>query len=173
MNKTYLQLAILFPVLILLQVLICNHIMLFNVAVPFIFIYFIIRYPIGVGRNIELTLSFLLGFILDIFSDTPGLNALSCTLLSGLRPKIFYAYVPRDDKTKHITPCITTIGWQNYSKYLITMSAIFCLLEFSIEFFSFASFKEIILMTIGSSLLTFIVIIGVDSLFPAPNMSVN
>lgn len=168
MNKTYLQLAVLFPVLILLQVLICNHIMLFNVAVPFIFIYFIVRFPIGMARNLEYTLAFLLGFILDIFSDTPGLNALCCVLLSGLRPAIFYAYVPRDDKTKHITPCISTIGWQNYAKYLITLCGIFCLLEFSIEFFSFASFKEVLLMTFGSSILTFAVIIGVDSLLPAP-----
>lgn len=166
MNKTFLM-AVLFPALILIQVLICNHIMLFNVAVPFLFIYFIVRYPIGASRNLEFTLSFLLGFLVDLFSDTPGLNALSCTLLSGLRPTIFYAYVPRDDKTKYITPCISTIGWQNYLKYVITLSLIFCLVEFGIEFFSFASMKEVVLMSAASSVLTFAVIIGLDSLLPS------
>lgn len=160
------QLAILFPVLILVQVLICNHIMLFDVAIPFIFIYFIVRYPLGVSRNIEFTLAFLLGLFVDIFSDTPGLNALACTLLSGIRPIVFYAYVTRDDKTKHITPCISSIGWQNYAKYVISLCLIFCLLEFGIEFLSFASFKDVMLMTVSSALLTFIVILGIDSLMP-------
>lgn len=169
MNKTYILPIILFPILILLQVLICNHIMLFNIAVPFIFIYFIIRFPIGAARNLELTLSFLLGLIIDIFSDTPGLNALSCTLLSGIRPTVFYAYVTRDDKTKQIIPCISTIGWQNYSKYVISLSVIFCLLEFGIEFFNFASFREVIVLTLGSSVLTFAMILGIDSLLPSRN----
>lgn len=167
MNRSFIILAILFPVLILLQVLICNHIMLFNLAVPFIFIYFIVRYPIGVAPIWGLTLAFLLGFIVDIFSDTLGVNALACTLLSGVRPYVFYAYVPRDDKTKRIIPTISTIGWQNYSKYLISLTSIFCFLEFVIEYFSFANIDHILLMTICSSALTFIVLLGIDSMLPS------
>lgn len=169
MNRTFLILAFLFPILILLQVLICNHIMLFNLAVPFIFIYFIVRFPIGVSGNWALTLAFFLGLIVDIFSDTLGVNALACTILAGIKPTVFYAYVPRDDKTKRIVPTISSIGWQNYSKYLISLTTIFCLLEFGIEYFSFAGFEEILLMALSSSLLTFVVILGVDSLLPNDN----
>ena len=171
MNKNFILLAILFPLLILLQVLICNHIMLFNYAVPFVFIYFIIRFPIGFSQNLALTLAFVMGFLVDMFSDTPGVNALACTLLAGVKPTVFYAYVTRDDKTKRIEPTIASIGWQNYSKYLITLSGIFCLLEFGIEYFSFASFKDIVLMTIGSAIITFIVILGLDCLLPSAKNS--
>ncbi|MDE5652910.1 MAG: rod shape-determining protein MreD [Muribaculaceae bacterium] len=167
MNKNILTLAILYPLLILGQALICNHIMLFNVATPFLFIYFIVRYPIGASRNLELTLAFLLGLAVDIFSDTPGVNALSCTLLAGIKPTIFYAYVTRDDKTKHITPSISSIGWQNYCKYLVTLATIFCLIEFTIEYFSFTAFRDVLFMTLGSTAITFLVVIGLDSLLPA------
>ncbi len=167
MNNNTILLAILFPLLILVQVLICNHIMLFNVAVPFIFIYFIIRFPIGVSQNLALTLSFLLGFFVDLFSDTPGLNALACTLLVAIRPAVFYSYVTRDDKTKRIVPSISSIGWQDYSKYLISMCGIFCLMVFGIEYFSFASIGIVLLMTISSAVLTFLVIIGIDCLLPS------
>lgn len=171
MNRNSIILIILFPLLILLQVLICNHIFLFNVATPFIFIYFIIRYPIGTSQSVALTWAFLMGFLVDLFSDTPGVNALACTLLAGIRHIVFFAYVSRDDKTKRIIPSISSIGWQNYSKYLISMCAIFCLLEFSIEYFSFASIKDIFLMTIGSTLITFLVILGIDSLLPTERNS--
>ena len=163
MNRTILMI-ILFPLMVLLQVLICNHIMLFNLAVPFIFIYFIIRLPIGMSKNLLFTLSFLIGFCVDIFSDTPGVNSLACTLIAAVKQPAFYAYIPRDDKTKHIIPAIATIGWQNYSKFILTMSAIYCLLVFSIEYLSFAGIKEILLMTAASALLTSILLYAVDCL---------
>lgn len=164
MNKTIITYTILFIILVLIQVLICNHIILFHIAVPFVFIYFIIRLPIGISKILLYTLAFLLGFCIDIFSDTPGVNSLSCLILSLLKQPVFYAYIPRDDKTKYLIPSISSIGWQNYSKFLITICAIFCLTYFSIEFFDIAYLKQILLLTFGSSILTFIIIYGIDCL---------
>lgn len=171
MDRNTLIMIILFPVLIALQVLICNHIMLFNVAVPFIYIYFILRLPVGMSKNWLFTVSFLLGFLIDLFSDTPGVNSLASILLAGMKQPIFYAYVPRDDKTKNIIPSINSLGWQNYSKYLISMSGFFCLIYFCIEFFNFANPLEILLMTLASSVLTFGILYGVDSLISSGNTS--
>ena len=159
--------ALLFVVLILVQVLICNHIMLFNVAVPFIFIYFILRLPVGMSRILLLTLAFVMGLLIDVFSDTPGVNSLASTLLAMMKRPVFYAYVPRDDKTKIIVPSIASVGWQNYSKFALTMSALFCFIAFSIEYFSFAGIQDILILTAGSAVLTFALIIAVDSLMNA------
>lgn len=167
MNKQTIILTLLFIVLVLVQVLICNHIMLFHLAVPFIFIYFILRLPVGMSQNLVLTLSFLMGFLVDLFSDTPGINSLACTVLAAIKPTVFYAYVARDDKTKRIVPAICTVGWQAYSKFALTMSLIFCFLVFTIEFMSFAGIDEILFMTAASSLLTFALIIALDSLVNA------
>lgn len=167
MNKQTLVMAFLFVLLVLVQVLICNHIMLFHLAVPFIFIYFILRLPIGMSQIAVLTVSFFMGFLVDLFSDTPGVNSLSCTILAAIKPTVFYAYVARDDKTKRIVPAIVTVGWQAYSKFALTMSLIFCFLVFTIEFMSFAGVEEILLMTVASSLLTFALVIAMDSLMNA------
>lgn len=163
-NKDFLGYAALFIALVLIQVLICNHIALFNVAVPFLFIFFIIRLPLDLKTDWLLTLSFLLGFCVDLFSDTPGVNALACTLLAIVKRPVFFAYVPRDDKTAELTPTLSTMGWATYSKYLVTMSAIFSLLAFSIEYFNFASVKDIIIMSASSTLLSFLLIVAADSL---------
>ncbi len=164
MSRDIVIFTLLFVILVALQVLICNHIAIFNVAVPIIFIYFIIRLPIAMGKGVLFTLSFILGLCVDIFSDTPGVNALACTLLSGIKRPIFYAYIPKDDKTKEITPSVSSMGISPYCKYLVTMVGIYCLLVFSIEYFSFAEIKDIVILAASSCALSFVSILAIDSL---------
>ena len=154
--------------MLLLQTLIFNHVVLFHVAVPVVFIYFIIRMSTGLSQNVLLTLSFLLGLCVDIFSDTPGVNALCCTILAGVKKSVFYLYVQRDDNNKDIIPSISRLGILDYSKYLLTMTAIYCVLTFSVEYFSLASFKDIVIAAVSSTILSFILMLGLDSLIITP-----
>lgn len=164
MNNDVVLFAVIFVAVILLQVLILNHIMLFNVAFPFVFIFFLIRLPLNMHLNWLYTLAFLLGFIVDVFSDTPGLNSLSCLIFAAVKKPVFYLYVPRDDKTVNIMPCLSSLGWSVYTKFLITMTAIYCLVCFSIEYFSFASVKEILILSVCSTVLSFLLVLACDSL---------
>lgn len=76
MTKSIVQFSLLFVILVLAQAIVFNNICLFNVAVPFVFIYFIISLPITLSTNWVLTLSFLAGLSVDIFANTQGMNAL-------------------------------------------------------------------------------------------------
>lgn len=57
MSKTSLQFILLGIILVLAQVIVFNHICLFNVAVPMVFIYLIIRLPITLSTNWLLTIA--------------------------------------------------------------------------------------------------------------------
>ena len=81
MSKTVLQFATLFVGMLLAQ-LICNRICLFGVAVPIVFIYFIIRLPMNLSVNWVMCLSFMLGLFVDIFENTQGMNALSANCVA-------------------------------------------------------------------------------------------
>lgn len=164
MSNNWLQYTVLFITLVLAQVLICNHVVLFHTAVPLIFIYFIVRLPLSMSLNWQFTLAFLLGFIIDIFSDTPGVNSLSCLILAAVRKPVFYAYVQRDDKVKDIVPTIGRLGPWTYIKYLFSLTLIYCLCCFGIEYFSFADVKQIAVDASSSALFTFTLLLGVDSL---------
>lgn len=164
MGKEALKFTVLFIILLLVQVFICNHIALFNVAVPIVFIYFIIRLPMNLGNGWLFTLAFLLGLCVDICSDTAGVNSLASTMLAGLRRPIYYAYVPRDDKTKDLTPSINTLGIGVYCKYIITMICLYSLMAFTIEYFNFADVRDIVVLSASSSLLTFIILLAFDCL---------
>lgn len=155
---------ILLVCLILVQILICNHIHIFNVAIPFVFIYVILRLPMTLSTNWLLTWAFMSGFIVDLFSDTPGVNSFSCILLATVKRPVLYAYIPKDDRTKDIQPSLANLGFADYAKYLLTMSVIYCFLVFTIEYFSFGDVKEIVIMASSSSVLTFGLLLGIDSL---------
>lgn len=156
--------VILFISLVLVQVLVCNNILLFGVGVPMPFIYFIIALPLGLSLNLLLLVAFLMGFTVDLFSDTLGLNSMVCLLLAVLKKPVFYAYMPREDKNADLIPTLNTMGWESYIKFLITLSMIYCLLVFFIEFTSFAAFGRILVMSIVSALITMLLMLGIDTL---------
>lgn len=164
-NLASLKYLLLFIALVLVQVLVCNNVLLFGVAVPFIFIYFIIALPLDTNINILMLLAFLLGFFIDLFSDTLGLNSLSCLLLAVVKKPIFYAYMPREDKFISAVPSIAVMGWVSYLKYILTISAIYCFFLFGVELLSFASFGRIVLMGLSSTILTLLLIVALDALF--------
>ena len=64
-----------FMALFVAQVLILNHVHLFDVATPLLYVYFAITFRRGFPKWIMLLSCFLLGLVIDIFSSTPGLAA--------------------------------------------------------------------------------------------------
>ena len=69
-----------FVVLVLVQVLILNNIHFLRVATPFLYLYFILKMPVGSSRTNVVFFSFLIGLTIDVFSNTPGMHAFACTL---------------------------------------------------------------------------------------------
>ena len=164
MNKSIITYAVLFIVLVLVQALIMNHIVLFNCAVCFIFIYFIIRLPINISTNLLLTLGFLLGLSVDVLSDTPGLNSLACTVLALVKRPVFFAYEQHDDKNRNLSPSMGTMGFFIYCKYILSMSAIYSVVALFVEFIYYSEIIEILISIGASTAFTFLVLLAIDSL---------
>ncbi|MDE6078438.1 MAG: rod shape-determining protein MreD [Duncaniella sp.] len=164
MGKTILQFAILGIALILAQVIVFNHICLFNVAVPLVFIYLILRLPITLSLNWLLTVSFVMGLLVDIFSDTQGMNAMACTILAVCRRPVFRLYVPREEDVTRPEPSMHTLGTPVYLKYLITATLLYCTVIFSIEAFTFFNPLMLVLRIVCSTALSVLLMLGIDSL---------
>jgi rod shape-determining protein MreD len=71
-----------FVALVLLQVLVLNRVHIQGYATPFLFIYFLFLLDSGTKRNTLLGWGFALGLAVDIFGNTPGMNAAAATLLA-------------------------------------------------------------------------------------------
>lgn len=164
MSKTTLQFILLGVILVLAQVIVFNHICLFNVAVPLVFIYLIVRLPITLSVNWTLTIAFALGLIVDVFSDTYGMNALACTILAMLRKPVIRLYVPREEDLTRPEPSMLSLGMAVYLKYLLTMTLIYCTFIFVIEAFTFFNPLQLVLRIICSTILSLVIMLGIDSL---------
>ncbi|MCH5326101.1 MAG: rod shape-determining protein MreD [Duncaniella sp.] len=164
MSKTLLQFIILTLILIIAQVVVFNHICLFNVAVPMVFIYVLLRLPVTMSFNWVVSIGFFLGLTVDLFSDTYGMNAMSCTLLAILRRPILRLYVPRDEDLTKPEPSIMSLGMAVYFKYLLTTTLLYCALIFIIEAFTFFNPLSLLLRILFSSLLSMVIMLGIDSL---------
>lgn len=164
MTKELLKFALLSIVLVLCQVVVFNHVCLFGVAIPLAFIYSIIRLPLNLNVNWVMTLGFLLGLTVDVFSNTQGMNALACTLLAVCRGPVIHLYVPRVDELSNPIPGAATLGWGVFMKYSLTLIALYCICYFLIESFAFFDAIRLLFCIVGSTLLTFIVVLAIDSL---------
>lgn len=155
---------LMFILLVLLQVVVFNQICLFNVAVPYVFIYFLFRLPLNINLNLLFLLSFLLGFTVDIFSDTLGMNALACVIIAALRKPIYTLFGPKDDDKEINIPAINKIGYSTFILYSGTLTFMYCSLISVIQSFTFSNFGFLIVRTIASTILTLIIIIAIESL---------
>ncbi len=164
MNRTAINLTLFAIGLVLAQAVLFNHVCLFGVAVPFVFIYVILRCPVTLSIPYVLTASFFIGLGVDIFSDTQGMNALSCTILGMMRKPVLRLYFPREDDLTDPEPSIKSLGMGVYMKYILSMSLIYCTLIFAIEAFTFFMPLRMILRIVFSTVLTTLLIAGLDSL---------
>ena len=169
-NRIFKQLVI-YILLILIQILICNQFMLFGVAIIIIYIYSILTFRIDMSVSAVMTLAFSGGLIVDIFSDTLGINSMSCLLLAVMRKPIFYAYVPKDDRSKCVVPSTNDIGFANYAKYVFTCIGLFCIIIFSIEYFNYINILDILLYSVCSAIASSVVVLGLDALLVSKKIS--
>lgn len=150
--------------LLLTQVLICNHIMLFGLAAPLIFFFPLLRMPMSMSVKSVLTIAFLLGLVVDIFSDTPGINTISCCVLAVLRKPVFHLFAGNDEALSGVAPSISSLGFFSYLKYLLLLVPAYCLISISLEYFSIVAFKRILAIIGASSLLSIVLLLGIDAL---------
>ena len=144
--------------LVLLQVLILNNVHIAGYATPFLYIYLILKFESDVPRNVLMLWAFFLGLSVDIFSDTPGMNASATVLLAFLRPVFLRLFVPRDTLDSLI-PSIRTMGGFPFLKYLIVSAFVHHAMLLAIEFFSFAHIGTLLL-----TLLTVTCIMAVEGI---------
>lgn len=152
-----------FIFLLLVQVLIFNHILLFNYALPLPYIFLLLILPAATPRWLYLLTGFLLGLSIDLFNNTPGLAAASMTFLGLTTPWFLQMYTPKDFKNDdNLLPSINSLERGPFIRYALTATFFYCLIFFSIEAFNFFDLKTWALKIICSSVLTFLLILSFE-----------
>jgi rod shape-determining protein MreD len=146
-----------FILLALLQVLLLNHINFLGYINPYLYILFILLFPLGGNKSLLIFLSFLLGLSIDLFSDSGGIHAAASVFIAYIRPLILkfsfgvsYEYNMVKVNKAPLAERISYISFMVFLHHLIL---------FSLEIFSFSHtsllFKSILFSSIFSILLIF------------------
>lgn len=146
-----------FVVLVLIQVLVLNNIHFLRVATPFLYLYFILKMPVGTSRTNVVFFSFLIGLVIDIFSNTPGMHAAACTFAGLIREPLIRLFMGKD-LPEGIYPSYKTFGYGGFFRYTLLFVVIHHVTLFLIESLTF--FDPLFLaLRIGASVVTTILLI--------------
>lgn len=157
MNSNFILNLIRFIVLLTIQIVVLEQVEFGGWINPYLYILFIILYPINSNKAGFLTASFLLGIIMDLFSDSGGVHATACLLLAYFRPGFLkFAFgLSYEYQTIRIADKLSV------DRFTFIMSAILFhhILLFCLEFYRLNLFFLIISRTILSTIFTFIICI--------------
>jgi rod shape-determining protein MreD len=152
-----------FAILLLVQALVLNHIHLFNVATPLLYVALVLSFPRNYPRWMILLWCFMMGFGIDMFSNTPGVAAASMTFVGFLQPYLLQLFMPRDS-ADDFSVAPSTVGFNSYLLYTSILVFVYCLLFFTLEAFNFFNWLQWLLSIVGSTILTLILILAVENL---------
>ena len=153
---------LMFVVLLVVQVLVLNHVWLLNVATPLLYVYFAITIPRNTEKGEVLVWCFLLGLLIDIFSNTPGLAAGSLTLIGMVQTYLVELFVPRDS-AENLQVSAATLGWGKFCTLSGMLILLYCLVFFILEAFNFFDWQLWLLRSVCSAALTLLLMLAIES----------
>lgn len=157
-----LKLIILFVGLLVAQILVLSNIQFLGFINPYIYLLFILSLPARMPRFIVLLLGFALGLVVDAFSNTMGMHAFATTLLAYARHFVTNLFISLDEGSNPM-PSFRSFGVGAYVKYVVTLVFLHHAALFILESFSFQHVWLILLKVIFSTIVSVLVILGLNS----------
>lgn len=165
--SSLLRYIIRFVLLILVQVFVLNQIPpLHQYFTPLLYYIFILWLPFNIGRSQLLIVSFITGLALDFFTKTPGMHAAACVLVGYIRPFIINVIVPQQGvEFNYREPSATSLGNIQYMIYVVVLTLLHHGMLFSIQAFQFGNILYLLFKTLGTSIISFLLILVVEIIF--------
>ncbi len=149
--------------LVLTQVLIFNNLHFMGYINPMVYVIFFYWYPIKGNRALFMVISFLLGFCIDVFSDTLALHSMASLTIAYARPVIMrfcfgvnYEFQNFSFKNTTKVQRITFLGLLIFIHQMVF---------FSLEILSISHFLLILKKVFTTGVVTLVLCILFSSLF--------
>ncbi|SNR14786.1 rod shape-determining protein MreD [Tenacibaculum jejuense] len=155
MSRKPFYLAIIFVSLILIQVLVLNNIRFLGYVNPYIYIAFIFVYPYKTNRFPIISLAFLLGLLVDMFTDSGGIHAMATTLIAYLRTGFFRTFFQKTEVDYEFFE----MNQESFGKifnFVASLTLIHHFVVFLLVNFSFNNLLSVLINTILSAVFSLI-----------------
>lgn len=147
-----------FILLAIAQVLVFSQIHLFGYATAYIYLIFLIKLPRHTSATSMLLWGFTFGIVVDMFSNTPGMNAAAATAMCFARKPILAMFTHKglpDD----FRPNAKNLKWGSYLIYSVLCMLVFYSVLFILEIFTIGNIIPLLIGIGSSTLLTMLFVI--------------
>ena len=105
--------------------------------------------------------AFALGLMVDVFCNTPGVNAGASVLLAFTRARLLRMFMPREEY-ENFEPGIRTMGVWPFLRYAFVAVLLHHSALFMLEAFSLAHIGHLLLRVLCSTLLTVMLVMSIE-----------
>lgn len=152
--------------LILFQVFLIDEINFGFLIKPMPYVFLFLLLPFTYNEYLKLAFAFFTGFIIDILSDTYGMNT-AASLLMVFTRRYWDGTIETEslerEGSRYINP--ETKGVSYYLIYSGVLIAIHHFYFFALQYFKFSAFLKILSTTVLSSIVTLLILIIIRLLF--------
>lgn len=134
--------------------------------IPYLYFLFILWLPFSISHVGLMVVGFFTGFVLDTFTNTPGLHAAPCVLIAFLRPYVIGILTPKDsNEFTYREPSPKSMGWSPYLVYVLILTIFHHLYLVILEWASFGSFWHLLIKIVSTTAISMLLIIVTELLF--------
>lgn len=154
-----------FLILVFVQVFLLKNTIIYGLNVPYLYILFILLLPFETPNWLLFLLAFLMGISIDLFNDTLGLHAISCTILALFRILLISITVQKDNYDHDPEPSLGIMGFRWFFFYVLILTFIHHLFLLNFEVFNISEIGATLSRVILSSIFTLLLIFVSELLF--------
>lgn len=152
-----------FILLLFIQVFMLNNINLLGYINPYLYILFIILYPLNGNKTTLIFLSFILGLSIDIFENSGGVHAAASVFIAYIRTYVLqYSF---GLSYEHNNIKLSRASVSEKIVYLISMVFFHHIILFTLEIFNLNHIILVLKSTLFSGVFTFLLLYGSILLF--------
>ncbi|MBE0661734.1 MAG: rod shape-determining protein MreD [Bacteroidales bacterium] len=160
-----LQILLRFIILVALQVFILNNIHFGGYINPYLYVLFVLMLPYEIPGWALLALSFILGYTIDIFTNTPGMHLAATVFMAFSRPAVLRLLTQKQEYDPGSYPSLGSMGLQTFFTYAFLLVFIHHTSLFLLEVFRFSEILQTLMRSGLSMLFTMLLIIIAQYLF--------
>ena len=150
-------------VLLILQILVFDHIDLFNFSNPAIYLIILITYRLDLDQFGFIAIGFFTGLFLDLLTQSPGAHSLAGVSIAFLRPAISrFALGANFNQSNALSE--STL-WSNRMLYIFLMIVVHQFIFSMIIYFNMTHLWTIIKHTLANTLFSFVLITATLTIF--------
>ena len=164
MNNYIIKYSLLIILLALVQVLILNNIYFLGYINPIVYILFVFVFPIKENKTSLLIFSFILGLLIDFFSNSGGSNAAAIVFIAYIRLPLL-RLIQNNNEFDYLLFNIKKLNFIQILIYVLILSFIHHFIVYYLEYYTLKNFGYALLKALYTSIFSSIIIGFSISLF--------